>query len=97
VSVQTPSLSVYLTGEAARDREAAKNVQCSLEYTTLRRVTEATEIFYDPIPEVRAPPRRAARSGAVCSCVCPADRGGPAGSSRRPEHSLRFIQAPQRF
>lgn len=41
-------------GEAARDREAAKNVQCSLEYTTLRRVTEATEIYYDPIPDVRA-------------------------------------------
>jgi hypothetical protein len=43
-------------GEAARDREAAKNVQCSLEYTTLKRVTEATEIYYDPIPDVRLPP-----------------------------------------
>lgn len=42
-------------GEAARDREAAKNVQCSLEYTTLKRVTEATEIYYDPIPDVRLP------------------------------------------
>jgi hypothetical protein len=40
-------------GDAARDREAAKNVQCSLEYTTLKRVTEATEIYYDPIPDVR--------------------------------------------
>ena len=28
-------------------------MQCSLEYTTLRRVTEATEIYYDPIPDVR--------------------------------------------
>jgi len=43
---------VYLLGEAAKDREAAKNVQCSLEYTTLRRVTEATEIHYDPDPTV---------------------------------------------
>ena len=43
-------------GEAARDREAAKNVQCSLEYTTLKRVTEATEIYYDPIPDVRLLP-----------------------------------------
>lgn len=43
-------------GEAARDREAAKNVQCSLEYTTLKRVTEATEIYYDPIPDVRLSP-----------------------------------------
>lgn len=31
---------VYLTGEAVRDKEAAKAVQCSLEYTTLRRVTQ---------------------------------------------------------
>ena len=53
-NIKTPSLTVYLVGDAARDREAAKNVQCSLEYTTLRRVTEATEIHYDPDPEVRA-------------------------------------------
>lgn len=51
-NIKTPSLTVYLIGDAARDREAAKNVQCSLEYTTLRRVTEATEIHYDPDPEV---------------------------------------------
>ena len=51
-NIKTPSLTVYLLGEAAKDREAAKNVQCSLEYTTLRRVTEATEIHYDPDPTV---------------------------------------------
>lgn len=51
-NIKTPSLTVYLVGDAAKDREAAKNVQCSLEYTTLRRVTEATEIHYDPDPEV---------------------------------------------
>lgn len=54
-NIKTPSLSVYLKGEAARDREAAKNVQCSLEYTTLRRVTQATEIYYDPDPMVIRP------------------------------------------
>lgn len=32
--------------------QAAKNVQCSLEYTTLRKVTQATEIYYDPNPTV---------------------------------------------
>ena len=31
---------MFLLGEAARDKEAAKAVQCSLEYTTLRRVTQ---------------------------------------------------------
>ncbi len=35
-----PLCQVYLLGEAARDKEAAKAVQCSLEYTTLRRVTQ---------------------------------------------------------
>jgi hypothetical protein len=32
--------------------QAAKAVQCSLEYTTLRKVTQATEIWYDPDPMV---------------------------------------------
>jgi DNA-directed RNA polymerase II subunit RPB1 len=50
-NIKTPSLTVYLLGEAARDKEAAKAVQCSLEYTTLRRVTQATEIYYDPDPK----------------------------------------------
>ena len=49
-NIKTPSLSVYLTGAAARDREAAKAVQCALEHTTLRRVTAAIEIHYDPDP-----------------------------------------------
>jgi hypothetical protein len=39
-NIKTPSLTVHLLGEAARDKEAAKAVQCSLEYTTLRRVTQ---------------------------------------------------------
>ena len=30
-------------------------MQCSLEYTTLRKVTQATEIYYDPDVEVRRP------------------------------------------
>jgi DNA-directed RNA polymerase II subunit RPB1 len=49
-TIKTPSLTVHLLGEASRDKEAAKAVQCSLEYTTLRRVTQATEIHYDPDP-----------------------------------------------
>ena len=51
-NIKTPSLTVYLLGDAAKDREAAKNVQCALEHTTLRKVTEATEIYYDPDPRV---------------------------------------------
>jgi DNA-directed RNA polymerase II subunit RPB1 len=49
-TIKTPSLTVFLVGQAAHEKEAAKAVQCSLEYTTLRRVTQATEIYYDPDP-----------------------------------------------
>ena len=49
-TIKTPSLSVYLTEEAAGDRERAKQVQSALEYTTLKTVTAATEVWYDPDP-----------------------------------------------
>ena len=32
--------------------QAAKQIQCSLEYTTLKRITQTTEIYYDPDPTV---------------------------------------------
>ncbi|RWW08445.1 hypothetical protein GW17_00028117 [Ensete ventricosum] len=48
--IKTPSLSVYLKPEVNKKKELAKNVQCALEYTTLRSVTHATEIWYDPDP-----------------------------------------------
>jgi DNA-directed RNA polymerase beta' subunit len=35
---KAPSLTVFLTGAAARDAEKAKNVLCRLEHTTLRKV-----------------------------------------------------------
>eukprot|EP00180_Rhodochaete_pulchella_P001454 Plantae.Rhodophyta-Rhodochaete_pulchella.ctg227.p1 GENE.Plantae.Rhodophyta-Rhodochaete_pulchella.ctg227~~Plantae.Rhodophyta-Rhodochaete_pulchella.ctg227.p1 ORF type:complete len:1671 (-),score=231.97 Plantae.Rhodophyta-Rhodochaete_pulchella.ctg227:2291-6790(-) len=47
---KTPSLTVYLKGESAKDAELAKQVQAELQYTTLRNVTHCTEIFYDPDP-----------------------------------------------
>ncbi len=49
---------MHLTLRCAGGRiQAAKAVQCSLEYTTLRKVTQATEIYYDPIVNVRSGPR----------------------------------------
>ncbi|CAL9110471.1 unnamed protein product, partial [Musa textilis] len=48
--IKTPSLSVFLKPEVGREKELAKHVQCALEYTTLRSVTHATEIWYDPDP-----------------------------------------------
>ncbi|XP_042002849.1 DNA-directed RNA polymerase II subunit RPB1 [Salvia hispanica] len=48
--IKTPSLSVYLKPGVSKTKEKAKNVQCALEYTTLRSVTQATEVWYDPDP-----------------------------------------------
>jgi len=48
--IKTPSLSVYLKPEVCKTKERAKSVQCALEYTTLRSVTQATEVWYDPDP-----------------------------------------------
>ncbi|EDV28888.1 uncharacterized protein TRIADDRAFT_49721 [Trichoplax adhaerens] len=48
---KTPSLTVILTGPAARDAEKAKDVLCRLEHTTLRKVTANTAIYYDPNPK----------------------------------------------
>jgi DNA-directed RNA polymerase II subunit RPB1 len=48
---KSPSLTVFLTGQAARDAEKAKNVLCRLEHTTLRKVTANTAIYYDPDPQ----------------------------------------------
>ncbi|ESN92211.1 hypothetical protein HELRODRAFT_103917 [Helobdella robusta] len=47
---RTPSLTVFLTGQPARDAEKAKDVLCQLEHTTLRKVTANTAIYYDPDP-----------------------------------------------
>jgi DNA-directed RNA polymerase II subunit RPB1 len=49
-NIKTPSLSVYLVPELARDPVLAKNVQQELAYTSLRTVTAAVEIWYDPVP-----------------------------------------------
>ncbi|CAL4887703.1 unnamed protein product [Urochloa decumbens] len=50
-NTKTPSLSVYLKPEVNKEKELAKNVQCALEHTTLRSVTYATEVWYDPDPK----------------------------------------------
>jgi len=51
---KTPSLTVFLREEFARDSEAAKEVQSILEHTTLGSVTRRTEIWYDPLRPLEA-------------------------------------------
>ena len=48
---KTPSLTVYLTGQATNDAEKYKQVLCRLEHCTLRKVTGNTAIYYDPDPQ----------------------------------------------
>jgi DNA-directed RNA polymerase II subunit RPB1 len=48
--IKTPSLSVYLEPDIAKESMLAKNVQQKLTYTSLRTVTAAVEIWYDPNP-----------------------------------------------
>ncbi|KAK4052414.1 DNA-directed RNA polymerase II core subunit rpo21 [Microbotryomycetes sp. JL201] len=50
VNLKTPSMTVYLEPQIARDISLAKEVQTLLSYTTLKTVTASTEIFYDPDP-----------------------------------------------
>jgi DNA-directed RNA polymerase II subunit RPB1 len=49
-NIKTPSLTVYLEPEISRSRFLAKNVQQELAYTSLRTVTAAVEIWYNPDP-----------------------------------------------
>ncbi|KAK9455699.1 hypothetical protein V1511DRAFT_310865 [Dipodascopsis uninucleata] len=49
-NIKTPSLSVYLQPEFSSSMEKAKTIQSAIEHTTLKTVTAATEIYYDPDP-----------------------------------------------
>ena len=49
-NIKTPSLTVYLEPEISLDSSLAKNVQQELAYTSLRTVTAAVAIWYDPNP-----------------------------------------------
>jgi DNA-directed RNA polymerase II subunit RPB1 len=49
-NIKTPSLTVYLTPEYNQSEETAKAITANLTHTTLRTVTEAVEIHFDPDP-----------------------------------------------
>ncbi|KAJ6573844.1 DNA-directed RNA polymerase II, subunit 1 [Mycena vulgaris] len=49
-NIKTPSLTVYLHPEISVDSSRAQLVAHELEYTSLRTVTSAVEIWYDPDP-----------------------------------------------
>lgn len=46
--IKTPSMTVYQNPENAADKESAKQLRSVVEHTSLRSVTDSTEIHYDP-------------------------------------------------
>ncbi|KAF2716271.1 beta and beta-prime subunits of DNA dependent RNA-polymerase [Polychaeton citri CBS 116435] len=47
-NIKTPSMQVYQTEDKRMSQEDAKKLRSRVELTTLRSVTEKTEIYYDP-------------------------------------------------
>lgn len=47
-NIKTPSMIVYQTEENRLNQVAAKSLRSFVEYTSLKHVTEKTEIWYDP-------------------------------------------------
>ena len=47
-NIKTPSMTVYQEAANTANQDTAKLLRSAVEHTTLRSVTETTEIFYDP-------------------------------------------------
>jgi DNA-directed RNA polymerase II subunit RPB1 len=48
---KTPSMTVFLTGQAVNDDHQCKQILSQVEHCTLKKVTANTSIYYDPIPQ----------------------------------------------
>lgn len=49
-NIKTPALTVYLEPEYRENTSMTNEIRGALEYTTLRHITETSEIYYDPDP-----------------------------------------------
>ena len=47
-NIKTPSMTVYQDAVNVANQDSAKHLRSAVEHTTLRSVTETTEIYYDP-------------------------------------------------
>ena len=50
-NIKTPSLAIHLKREFSTDSNIMREVQSSIEHTTLEHIMLKSEIFYDPNPE----------------------------------------------
>jgi DNA-directed RNA polymerase II subunit RPB1 len=51
MNIKTPSMLVYQDDENKHSQQSAKRLRSLVEHTTLRSVTDSTEIYYDPVIE----------------------------------------------
>ncbi|KAF8444250.1 DNA-directed RNA polymerase II, largest subunit [Kalaharituber pfeilii] len=49
-NIKTPSMTVYQIPENRYNKDTVKALRSAVEHTTLRSVTDTTEIYYDPDP-----------------------------------------------
>ncbi|KAI5797409.1 RNA polymerase II largest subunit [Peziza echinospora] len=49
-NIKTPSMTVYQVPENRYNKDSVKALRSAVEHTTLRSVTDTTEIYYDPDP-----------------------------------------------
>ncbi|KAI9660921.1 MAG: DNA-directed RNA polymerase II subunit RPB1 [Bathelium mastoideum] len=47
-NIKTPRMHVFQVQESLTDKESCKELRSKIEHTTLRSITESTEIWYDP-------------------------------------------------
>ena len=55
-NLKTPAMMVYQEPSQVGNQETAKGLRSQVEHTTLRSVTESTEVFYDPDVETTVIP-----------------------------------------
>lgn len=49
-NIKTPSMTIYQIAENRFNKDTVKALRSAVEHTTLRTVTDTTEIYYDPDP-----------------------------------------------
>ncbi|PGH06206.1 hypothetical protein AJ79_06594 [Helicocarpus griseus UAMH5409] len=85
--IKTPSMTVYQDPSRAMDKESAKQLRSVVEHTSLRSVTEATEIYYDP--DIQSTVIEADRDMVESYFIIPEDVADD--SSRQSKWLLRII------
>ncbi|KAJ5901739.1 hypothetical protein N7495_002267 [Penicillium taxi] len=82
-NIKTPSMTVYQELDNTYNKEGAKQLRSVVEHTSLRSVTEATEIYYDP--EIQSTVIENDRDMVESYYIIPEDVGG------EPSHQSKWL------